>query len=296
MVNPMSDVEGKIDQFESVFRSADKPLFHLREIELRRIVTISDHSADEADRFEQSARSFLARSPDQQDTQSWTQLNQTDFTSFDSWQDRIDTLSPDLVITARNQFDPIQRGVHSLGFFVDELTQRLLAPVLLMPDSTQEEQGASAILPPPQDVLVLTNHLTGEDRLVSIGVFSTPDSGKLILGHLEEEDTFERYMHAIERIAEINSEDAKRLIREQLLKEPRDYAESCIRATSESRPGLSIEAHVAFGAQMSDYKHLIATHEVDLIVMYTKDESQMAMHGMAYSLAVEFRDIPILML
>ena len=50
------------------------------------------------------------------------------------------------------------------------------------------------------------------------------------------------------------------------------------------------------GHRLSEYKRLIGEHEVDLLVMNTKDAEQHAMHGMAYPLAVELRDIPLLML
>ena len=50
------------------------------------------------------------------------------------------------------------------------------------------------------------------------------------------------------------------------------------------------------GCQLSDYRELVDENEIDLLVMYTKDEDQMAMHGVAYPLAVELRETPLLML
>ena len=44
------------------------------------------------------------------------------------------------------------------------------------------------------------------------------------------------------------------------------------------------------------YKELVEENEIDLLVMYTKDEEQLAMHGIAYPLAVELRATPLLML
>ena len=51
-----------------------------------------------------------------------------------------------------------------------------------------------------------------------------------------------------------------------------------------------------FGHHLAEYKRLIEQQEVDLLVLNTKDENQLAMHGMAYALAVELRQIPLLML
>ena len=36
--------------------------------------------------------------------------------------------------------------------------------------------------------------------------------------------------------------------------------------------------------------------EVDLLVLNTKDDDQLAMHGLAYPLAIELREIPLLLL
>ena len=50
------------------------------------------------------------------------------------------------------------------------------------------------------------------------------------------------------------------------------------------------------GSRLDDYKKLIRDHAVDLLVFNTKDEDQLAMHGVGYPLAVEVREIPLLML
>ena len=50
------------------------------------------------------------------------------------------------------------------------------------------------------------------------------------------------------------------------------------------------------GRHLAEYRRLVEAHEVDLLVMHTKDEDQMAMHGMAYPLAIELRQIPLLLL
>jgi hypothetical protein len=50
------------------------------------------------------------------------------------------------------------------------------------------------------------------------------------------------------------------------------------------------------GHRLSEYKRLIEEHGVDLLVFHTKDEDQLAMHGMAHPLAIELRDVPLLML
>ena len=49
------------------------------------------------------------------------------------------------------------------------------------------------------------------------------------------------------------------------------------------------------GHVVTRYKELVARHHVDLIVFDSKDETQLAMHSVGYSLAVEFEDTPLLL-
>ena len=57
-----------------------------------------------------------------------------------------------------------------------------------------------------------------------------------------------------------------------------------------------IEDIIDFGHHISEYKKLILDHKIDLLIMNAKDEDQLAMHGMVYPLAIESRQIPLLML
>ena len=52
---------------------------------------------------------------------------------------------------------------------------------------------------------------------------------------------------------------------------------------------------VTFGNQIEDYRHLIDERHIDLLVMNSRDDDQMAMHGLAYPLVVELRKTPILL-
>ena len=50
------------------------------------------------------------------------------------------------------------------------------------------------------------------------------------------------------------------------------------------------------GHALSHYKQIITEHNIDLIVLNTKDEHQLAMHGMAYAISVEIQYCPLLLL
>ena len=116
------------------------------------------------------------------------------------------------------------------------------------------------------------------------------------LCHVEDDAVFERYMEAIERIPEIDSDEARGLLDTTLLKESSDYIATCIEALHTARPELKCESRVTRGHFLRQYTKLIEQSEIDLLVANTKDDDQLAMHGMAYSLSVELINTAMLLL
>ena len=121
------------------------------------------------------------------------------------------------------------------------------------------------------------------------------DDGELILSHIEDQQAFDRYMKAIEKIPDLDSDVARQTIGEQLLAEPRDYIESCRSVLQARGVQNSIMPLVTFGNRIEDYRHLIEDRHIDLLVMNSRDDDQLAMHGVAYPLVVELRKTPILL-
>ena len=81
-----------------------------------------------------------------------------------------------------------------------------------------------------------------------------------------------------------------------MLREPSDYIRSCKEVIVSHRPSVHVEKIVTVGSRLAEFRRLIDKHTVDLLVMYTKDADQSAMHGLAYPLAIELREIPLLLL
>lgn len=132
--------------------------------------------------------------------------------------------------------------------------------------------------------------------MINYAVALTHEPGKLWLTHVEDELAFERIMAAIGKIPQIHTDTARELIRDKLLSQPLDYVEACRREIVAHRARLDIKPLVVMGHQLATYRTLIDDHRVDLLVMNTKDDEQLAMHGIAYPLAVEIRDVPLLLL
>ena len=144
--------------------------------------------------------------------------------------------------------------------------------------------------------MAMTDHLSGDDRLVNFAAGLVEPDGTLYLTHIEDEKTFARYAEVISKIPEIDTDTATEEIRNRLLDEPKDYIRSCRETLEEHGVQLRVEEIVTMGHRLSDYRQFIESNRVDLLVINTKDDDQDAMHGMAYPLAVELRQIPLLML
>ena len=284
-----------IDHFESMFRAAAKTPFVYQPLVIRRILLVSDLDSGKAESYQSQVRHFL-RVLDGHDPEYGLITNG----QFDGVTDllcQVESFAPDLVVTYRNLRTPVQDHPHSLGTHVDVLTQVMSSPVLLTPRPFAEAQ--------PQDadhwdgtshVMVITDHLAGDQRLVNMAVALTLLNGKLTLSHIEDQQVFERYMHAIQKISAIETENARDAISGQLLKEPHDYIVSCRETLQACETAITIEEQIAMGHHLSEYKRLVDEHDVTLLVMNTNDEDQLAMHGLAYPLAVELRKTPLLLI
>jgi hypothetical protein len=183
---------------------------------------------------------------------------------------------------------------YSLGTYLDVLTQVSAAPVVVMP-----HPGSISDANPHEDtdrVMAITDHFTGDNHLASWAAHITQPGGRLWLTHVEDQATLELYLAAISKIPEIDTDTARETLQHQLLKEPHDYIESCRVGLREAGVDVRVENVVVLGHHLTDYKKLIEAHEIKLLVLNTKDEDQLAMHGVAYSLTVELRDIPMLLL
>ena len=280
------------DDFESAFRSADKRRFQLRRPEIDHVAILSDLSGTQLDDFAASTRSLLSVLGEDV---RWTVLGDADHTNITDAMEKLDGLAPDLVCAYRNLKSESWKWPFSLGSYINVLTRASDHPVLLLPHPgevpTSRWRDSDT-----NSVLVVTDHLAGDDKIVNWGARLTRDAGVLHLAHVEDDATFTRYMDAISKIEGINTEFATAAIAEQLQKEPRDYAATCQQVLAAAGQRFGVEVQMRRGSKLEDYKHLIEEHDVDLLILRTTEEGQLAMHGASYLLAVELRSTPLLML
>lgn len=280
-----------VDQFESFFRAATKERFHRVDVQIRQILTVTDLPEAETRALADRIRAYL---PPALGGARWELLPGSATTTVAGLLEEVETRAPDLVCTYRNLHTDTWRWPYSLGEHLDVLTQVSTVPVLVLP----HPQEAAAWGPDghTRDVMAITDHMTGDDALVSWAAACTTPGGTLHLAHVEDEDAFERTIDVIGKIPALDTDVAREEIRRQLLKEPQDYIDSCQAALAAAGAPITVTSAVAMGHRLGAYRGLIEAHRVDLLVLNTKDDDQLAMHGLAHPLAVELRRTPLLML
>ncbi len=284
----------KVDQFESMFRSASREAFRYEPIKIESVLVVTDLDEPRASAFAEGVHRFL-RVIDADASVTWRTVSGEEASSAGSLLAIVESDVPHLICTYRNLHSDAWKWPHSLGTHVDLLTQRTSVPVLLLPHP-EAAFAADHATKNTDRVMAITDHLTGDHRLVNYALRLTQDAGTVWLTHVEDDATFESYLESISKIPEIDTDEARAALRTQRLKEPLDYIEACVAALHDAGTHVTVEHLVCFGHHLVEYKRMIESHAVDLLVLNTKDETQQAMHGMAYALAVELRQIPLLML
>ena len=280
-----------IDQFESAFKAADKPQFDFEGVDIRRVLVITDQDGDAAEVYSHHVKTFLHAL----DELEMHAVCGSEFSRVPELLELVEQHKPDLVCTHRNLHMPATDYPYSIGVFVEVLTQATSTPVLLFPHPSNTSDEALRHSQ-TKTVMAITDHLTGDHHLVSYAARFAESDGKLILSHVEDQEVFERYMLAIGKISTIDTDDARATILQRLLQDPTDYVDSCRVGLSDHGLTVNIETLVQLGHHLADYKRLITKHDVDLLVLNTKDDDQLAMHGLAYPLTVELRHTPMLLL
>ncbi len=281
----------QVDQFESVFRSAVGNPFVFDRPEYASVLIIADLDGDPASAYAANVKRFLAVIEPAQ----WSIIEGKAFSTTEDLSALVSERKPDLIVTYRNLHSSAWKSAHSLGTHVDVLIQQSEVPVLLTPNPRADYQSSHA-MEDTNSVTAVTDHLLNDHRLVNAGARFTQKDGTLHLMHIEDDATYDRYIDAISKIPTINTDQARKVIGEQLLKEPARYISECTRVLKEEGLSISLTSCVEFGHLLKAFEAHISDYKTDLLVMNTKDEDQLAMHGLAYPLAVELRHIAILML
>jgi hypothetical protein len=280
-----------IDEFESMFRRAERERFSFAEIPLKTVTIITDKDAAAADDVR---RRLVEYCPRLETVSDWRLVTGQQFSSVVELLAELEQNQTDLIVTWRHLQEQSLIPQHSLGVYLDVLTQTTSIPVLVMPGTSAEPKSLTDM--DCDRVMVVADHISGDNRLINYAVRMCRNGGNMWLCHVEDDRVFQRYLDAIARIPEIDTSDAVELLDAQLLKDAQDFIDDCMKVLNDSGPNVSYHSVVKRGHYLRDYRKLIDDNQIDLLVANTKDDDQLAMHGVAYSLSVEMTDVAMLLL
>ncbi len=226
---------------------------------------------------------------------NWIVITGSEFEAVQELLDKEKELGADLIVTYRNLKSRAWRWPFSLGAFLNVLTQQTTTPVLVVPNPHEVPDMAWKDSD-TDSVMVVADHLTGDDDLVNWGVRMTREGGSLWLTHVEDDQTFQRYIEIIGKIPQLDTDVAREEILEQLIQEPTEYIQTCQAAIEAGEVPILVGSVVQTGHKVSDYKELVHKYRADMLIFHSRDEDQVAMHGTAYPLAVELRTLPLLLI
>jgi hypothetical protein len=282
-----------IDQFESVFKAAIKEVFVFKTPVFRNVLIVTDLKKAEASVFAGKIQKLLASLGGGLKLK-YEIVTGDKFGSTEELLKMVTKKKPDLICTYRNLHSNAWKFPHSLGEYLDVLLQKVYYPVLVVPHPEAGYADKHAF-DGMNNVMAITDHLSSEHRLVNYAAKFTQTDGALCLAHIEDEAYYERVIDAISKIPEIDTAQAEVLIKDKLLSDASDYIKSCTDILKEHYD-IKIKNIVKFGHHLKHYRAEIEKKKINLLVMNTRDDDQMAMHGLAYPLAVELRQISLLML
>lgn len=288
----------QIDEFESQFKSAIKEPYEYKPVRIDSCAIVTDYTGGEAVRLGEAARRLIPElgSGDYQsvDNLQWHLISGDKFNSVKTLLGIIEQIRPDILIVQRNLKTDPDDLVCGLSNYLDALTQTCKTPVLLLPELSLEELEEQIV--EPLEVMVQTPHLVGDSSLINWGVRFALPNGRLYLVHIENMRVYKQYIDVIARIPEIDTAAATELIREKLLTLPTEFIEHAKQHLREKEPMLDVHGIAQLGHRIVDYRTLIEQHKIELVITYTQDEHLTAINTVAYSLAIAFRDVPILLL
>ncbi len=278
-----------IDQFESSFSAAFKPTYTYSPVKMRDILILTDLPADAGRRYVAHLMPLIGALSDEPRVRS---IHYREGHCLADMVDQIRGDKPDVIITYRHLYSQATTFAYTLGSHLDVLTQATAQPILVTP----RPEDLTGPVCEPSRTLIVTNCLTGDDKLINYGVGGSTAGADLFLAHIEDDRVYQQYLEIISKIPSINSEQAQASIAEQLLKEPSQYITSCQHTLAQTHPRMTCYPIVKLGHTVGTFIDLAREHGAELVVMHTKDQDQLAMHGLAYPLAIALRDIPLLML
>jgi hypothetical protein len=289
--NEETIISNPIDRFESVFRSADKPQFRYQPPNVGRILVLTD-SENKSSTFHDRVSRFLS-SGDLGQTPEFRLSNTPPPATKSDFLKRVEADQADIVVTHRHLYETFTDPNLGLGTYPEALLQCSTRPLLILPHYL--DPGLLPTTEKLEDVLVISDHFSNSDELINWSAKFVSNSGSLWLTHVESEADFDRYMKAIERIPELDTDIARTTLRRELLHESNSYIHNCKQQLSRNNPQLTVEILACMGHPLDSYRQWLNEEKHEMLVIPALGDDAFRQRALANHLAEEFPQIALLL-
>ncbi|MDE0757742.1 MAG: hypothetical protein OSB45_06235 [Pseudomonadales bacterium] len=245
-----------------------------------------------------SGRNFLKRiqnfisTGDLAQTPEFTELKLPVPGSRSDFLNSIETQSADLMVTHHHLFETFTDPNLGLGTYLETLLQSSPIPLMIVPHYL--DPGLAPATEKLEDVLVISDHFSNSDELINWSAEFVSNSGALWLTHVESEVDFERYMQAIARIPELDTETARTTLCRELLHESMSYIQNCKQQLAKTNPALAVELLACMGQPLHTYRQWLCSDKHELLVIPALAEDRFAQRALTGQLASEYPHIALL--
>ena len=275
----------KIDHFASVFRAADKEIISIREREISKVLIVTDVNHEKSLEIWERWRSLFVHSVDVVILHGETSRDISTITQ------KVEEAECDLIISYRCLHSDNWKYPHAVGSYIEVMTQLTSKPVLLMPHVLEDTREYA----PPESIVLISDDLTKEADLLGWACSFRGSQARCTLVELHNEAHFHRMMDVIAKIPQIDTEVAKDKIYLQLQKDSLDWVSRSQEIVGRWERPLSLQRTEMAQSCMTSCTELVQKEASELIVLNTKDEDQLAIHGLVYPFMVQFRHVPLLL-
>lgn len=282
-----------IDEFESRFRRAIKPLYDYEEISISSVVLVLDGKAISDEDLENIKRCtkaiFGLNDPDLR----IETFNISEFTSVVDCIRNIRALNPDLIISERLLGLP-DTTLPSIGAYVDSFSYRVDCPVCIVPFNflKRNYEKCEAL----KNIMVLSESIQGDSKLVNFALNFVSIGTKLVLTDMINGKTFNYYIELVSKIASIETEPAREELQKLIVKMASEFEDDCITKLEEIMPDLAVAKHIDFAYKVQDYLNILNEHKADILIINSRTDEEKNLNTIAHSLAISVTDIPVMLI
>lgn len=250
-----------IDEFESQFRRAAKTIYHYKPHSFSRPLYLFDRKDCTA--YKNSVETFLINHNAFSDyTLEGLTIDKS--CSLLSLCEQVLLKNTDFIISPRLLCYEREEA-HSVGGFIDILVQELQIPVLLTP--FVEAEGALKFPGSKGTVLTISDNITDDQDLINMGASVLTEGQRLHMLQILDENFFNLMVSVLGKIPSIDTDEAAKEIRAQLIKEASEFEGSCAQILHEHLPTNEITSEVTFAAHITDAMSEIFSLKPDLIIL-----------------------------